>query len=84
MLVFVKQVGCEHLCVCAMRDTRNKNIVPMGHTHFISLLTCSKSPHTSLSMIPIVSAMDEDTKASSLEVFLKELKNPKIGPSVIN
>jgi len=34
-------------------------------------------------MIPTVSAMDEDTKASSLEVFLKELKKI-FGTSVKN
>jgi len=35
-------------------------------------------------MIPTVSAMDEDTKASSLEVFLEELKKIKSSTSVKN
>ena len=57
------------MCLCDPRHTEQKHRA--GHTHFIPLLTCSKSPQTSLSMIPTVSAMDEDTKASSLKVIWK-------------
>ena len=46
------------------------------HKRISCLLTCNKSPQTSLSMIPIVSAIDADTKANSLysSLVLREMR----------